>query len=208
MAMETFPGFFDSSSVPFPFASSGSGSLGVRSERQVNRWTKRRGRVAHAQTFPYRAVFYNCAILSEHERRRSKGEAKDPEDVSSALPMQGVLTRMGVLPFPAMREGRFYKFWVYIMCSRTGTLYIGMTGFVDTPIFQHKSGEIDGFTKKYKCDRLGLRSSLVSLGISPTGSDARRAAQLRLALASFPPFVFRSGFRLAARTPPRQLKMY
>lgn len=53
-----------------------------------------------------------------------------------------------------MREGRFYKFWVYIMTSSTGTLYIGMTGFVDTRIFQHKSGEIDGFTKKYKCDRL------------------------------------------------------
>lgn len=29
-----------------------------------------------------------------------------------------------------------------------------MTGFVDTRIFQHKSGEIDGFTKKYKCNRL------------------------------------------------------
>jgi putative endonuclease len=53
-----------------------------------------------------------------------------------------------------MREGRFYKFWVYIMASRTGTLYTGMTGFVDTRIFQHKSGEIEGFTKQYKCTRL------------------------------------------------------
>jgi putative endonuclease len=53
-----------------------------------------------------------------------------------------------------MREGRFYIFWVYIMASRTGTLYIGMAGFVDTRIFQHKSGELDGFTKKYSCDRL------------------------------------------------------
>ncbi|HET9165926.1 MAG TPA: GIY-YIG nuclease family protein [Candidatus Angelobacter sp.] len=61
---------------------------------------------------------------------------------------------MAVLPFPAMREGRFYKFWVYIIASPTGTLYIGMTGFIDTRIFQHKSGEIDGFTKKYRCNRL------------------------------------------------------
>ena len=53
-----------------------------------------------------------------------------------------------------MREGRFYKFWVYIIASPTGTLYIGMTGFIDTRIFQHKSGELDGFTKKYKCNRL------------------------------------------------------
>ena len=99
---------------------------------------------------------YTCPILSEHERRRSKGESKDPEDVSSATPTQGVSTRMGVLSFPAMREGRFYKFWVYIIASRTGTLYTGMTGFVDTRIFQHISGEIDNFTKKYKCDRLVL----------------------------------------------------
>lgn len=70
------------------------------------------------------------------------------------MPSQGVSTRTGVLLFPAMREGRFYKFWVYIMTSSSGTLYIGMTGYVDTRIFQHKSGEIDGFTKKYKCNRL------------------------------------------------------
>jgi len=67
---------------------------------------------------------------------------------------QGVSTRTGVLLLPAMREGRFYKFWVYVMSSRTGTLYTGMTGFFDTRISQHKSGEIEGFTKKYKCDRL------------------------------------------------------
>jgi putative endonuclease len=53
-----------------------------------------------------------------------------------------------------MREGSFYKFWVYIMSTNSGTLYIGMTGFVDTRIFQHKSGEMDGFTKKYECKRL------------------------------------------------------
>jgi len=53
-----------------------------------------------------------------------------------------------------MREGRFYKFWVYIMASRTGTLYVGMTGFVDTRTSQHKSGEMEGFAKQYKCNRL------------------------------------------------------
>ena len=26
----------------------------------------------------------------------------------------------------AMREGSFYKFWVYIIVSRTGTLYVGV----------------------------------------------------------------------------------
>ena len=28
-----------------------------------------------------------------------------------------------------MRDGQFYKFWVYIMGSRAGVLYVGMTGF-------------------------------------------------------------------------------
>ena len=53
-----------------------------------------------------------------------------------------------------MHDGVFYKFWVYIVTSRSGTLYVGMTGFFDTRIFQHKSGAFEGFTKKYKCHRL------------------------------------------------------
>jgi putative endonuclease len=59
-----------------------------------------------------------------------------------------------MLPFSRMRDGRFYRFWVYIMASRTGTLYIGVTGYAGTRVGQHKSGAIEGFTKKYGCDRL------------------------------------------------------
>ena len=36
----------------------------------------------------------------------------------------------------------------------TGALYIGVTGFFDPRIGQHKSGAIEGFAKKYGCDRL------------------------------------------------------
>jgi predicted GIY-YIG superfamily endonuclease len=36
-----------------------------------------------------------------------------------------------------MRDGRFYKFWVYIVGSRTGTLYTGMTGFLECRIGEH-----------------------------------------------------------------------
>jgi putative endonuclease len=38
--------------------------------------------------------------------------------------------------------------------TSNGTLYTGMSGFIDTRVSQHKSGEIEGFTKKYKCSRL------------------------------------------------------
>jgi putative endonuclease len=53
-----------------------------------------------------------------------------------------------------MREGAFCRFWVYVMASRTGTLYTGVTGDLNDRVAQHKSGDIEGFTKKCKCDRL------------------------------------------------------
>jgi putative endonuclease len=46
------------------------------------------------------------------------------------------------------------KYWVYIVASRTGTLYIGMTNNLYERVAQHKSGEIEGFSSKYHCDRL------------------------------------------------------
>ena len=45
------------------------------------------------------------------------------------------------------------KYWVYIVASRTGTLYIGMTNNLYVRALQHKAGEIEGFSSKYKCNR-------------------------------------------------------
>jgi putative endonuclease len=73
-----------------------------------------------------------------------------------------------------MREGRFYKFWVYIMASRTGTLYVGMTGFLGPRIGKHKSGLLEGFTKKYGCVRLVYYESY-----SDIGQAKRREIQLK-----------------------------
>jgi predicted GIY-YIG superfamily endonuclease len=49
-----------------------------------------------------------------------------------------------------VREGNDYTFWVYILTSRTGTLYIGITGYIDHRISQHKMDSIEGFTKNTK----------------------------------------------------------
>jgi putative endonuclease len=46
------------------------------------------------------------------------------------------------------------KYWVYIAASRTGTLYTGMTNNLYVRVLQHKSGEIEGFSSKYHCNRL------------------------------------------------------
>ena len=47
-----------------------------------------------------------------------------------------------------------WKFWVYILSSVSGTLYVGVTNNIDKRIWEHKSGLIEGFSKKYKCTRL------------------------------------------------------
>jgi putative endonuclease len=47
-----------------------------------------------------------------------------------------------------------HHYYVYIMCSRSGTLYIGMTNSIYRRALQHKGGEIEGFSSKYHCGRL------------------------------------------------------
>jgi predicted GIY-YIG superfamily endonuclease len=61
---------------------------------------------------------------------------------------------------PDMRDGFHYKFWVYILSSRSGTLYAGITGFFERRIHQHKYDSIEGFTKKYQVQRLGVLREL------------------------------------------------
>jgi len=44
---------------------------------------------------------------------------------------------------------------VYILASkRNGTLYVGITNELTRRMFEHKSGLINGFTKKYSIDKL------------------------------------------------------
>jgi putative endonuclease len=50
-----------------------------------------------------------------------------------------------------MRE---HEYFVYIVCSNSGTLYIGMTNSICRRALQHKRGEIQGFATRYGCHRL------------------------------------------------------
>jgi putative endonuclease len=44
---------------------------------------------------------------------------------------------------------------VYILAShKKGTLYVGVTSDVVRPVWEHRSGEIAGFTEKYSVDHL------------------------------------------------------
>ena len=51
-----------------------------------------------------------------------------------------------------MRQERQY--YVYILASYTGTLYIGVTGNLRRRIWQHKQHAIEGFTAEYDVTRL------------------------------------------------------
>jgi putative endonuclease len=45
--------------------------------------------------------------------------------------------------------------YVYILANhKSGTLYIGVTSALVQRIHQHKTGEVEGFTKRYGVDRL------------------------------------------------------
>jgi putative endonuclease len=40
------------------------------------------------------------------------------------------------------------------MASDTGTLYIGVTNNLHRRVLEHQQGLVEGFTKKYKCNKL------------------------------------------------------
>ena len=43
---------------------------------------------------------------------------------------------------------------VYIMSNRSKTLYVGTSSELEVRVWKHKHGTYEGFTSKYKCDRL------------------------------------------------------
>jgi putative endonuclease len=45
-------------------------------------------------------------------------------------------------------------YYVYIMASESGTLYIGVTNDLTKRVWQHKNDAVPGFTKRYQCHKL------------------------------------------------------
>jgi len=52
------------------------------------------------------------------------------------------------------------QYYVYIMASRSGVLYTGVTNDLNRRVGEHKEGQIPGFTKKYKVTRLVYYESM------------------------------------------------
>jgi putative endonuclease len=53
-----------------------------------------------------------------------------------------------------------HEYFLYIVSSRSGTLYIGVTNSIYRRTLEHKHGEVEGFASKYHCDRLVYYESL------------------------------------------------
>jgi putative endonuclease len=47
-----------------------------------------------------------------------------------------------------------HQYWVYILSSKTGVLYIGITNDLQRRVYEHKHKCIPGFTAKYNVTRL------------------------------------------------------
>ena len=45
-------------------------------------------------------------------------------------------------------------FFVYLLASKSRRLYIGVTNNLERRLYEHKSKQLDGFTKQYNIDRL------------------------------------------------------
>ncbi len=47
-----------------------------------------------------------------------------------------------------------HQYYVYIMTNRSRTLYIGVTSELEGRVWEHKNKIFEGFTAKYRLDRL------------------------------------------------------
>ena len=52
---------------------------------------------------------------------------------------------------------REWRFWVYIMASKSRRIYTGVTNDIERRVLEHKHGEIEGFTQRYRINRLVYR---------------------------------------------------
>jgi putative endonuclease len=67
-----------------------------------------------------------------------------------------------------------WRYYVYIMASKSRVLYIGVTGFLMARVLRHKAGEGGAFTSKYRVHRLVYFHSFQNVGDASRGKRKSR----------------------------------
>jgi putative endonuclease len=80
---------------------------------------------------------------------------------------------------------RNHDYWVYILTNKgCMTLYIGITNNISRRLYQHRYGEVNGFTKRYHLNRLvwleHFRSVNDAIASEKKLKGWRRSGKLRL----------------------------
>jgi putative endonuclease len=84
--------------------------------------------------------------------QRGKPESKDPFRYHYPVPTITACRPTPMRISPPMP--RSYEFFVYILSSLSGTLYIGITDDIHKRVWQHKHKRFQGFTCDHDVDRL------------------------------------------------------
>jgi hypothetical protein len=84
-------------------------------------------------------------------------QIREAEQVRPVM-LKSDLTAASKLPSPLLQccspKMRERLYFVHIMASLSGVLYIGVTSDLQTRVRQHKAGTFEGFSKHYRCYRL------------------------------------------------------
>ena len=84
-------------------------------------------------------------------------------------------------------------FHVYIMASKTGTLYVGLTSNIKKRVWEHKNHVVPGFSDRYKTDRLlyyeTIGDSLSAIGREKQIKNWRREKKIKLVESVNPQWV-------------------
>ena len=92
-----------------------------------------------------------------------------------------------------------YKYYVYIMASRSLNLYTGVTNSIFRRVLQHKSGDIEGFTKRYNINRLVYYEVFHHVGNAIACEKQMRFIRKRMNLLARDDIFLRSGDRLESQ---------
>ena len=85
------------------------------------------------------------------ERTSCSGLDAEAFPQSRFVPVQGSQRRGGIRSY---HREMLNNYWVYIVSSLGGRLYVGMTDDIELRMAEHKFGEVEGLASKYHCDRL------------------------------------------------------